>query len=94
MIKPKVYHYSVSANTPYTFNFDVDCSTFLVKNMGTDNLQVSFGDVIDNDSYINVMPKTAEVIYSTAYTVPEAETNQVTVLSVGNCDVEIRLLEF
>ena len=94
MIKPKVYHYSISANTPYTFNFDVDCSTFLVKNMGNDKVQLSYGDEIDNDSYILIMPKTAEVIYSRAYTTPDTETNKVTVLSIGNCDVEIRLLEY
>ena len=94
MIKPKVYHYSLSANTPYTFEFDVECSTFLVKNLGTDKLQVSYGSVIDNDSYIIVMPKTAEVIYSTAYSTPDSETDKLTVLSVANSEVEVRLLEY
>lgn len=94
MIKPKVYHYSVSANTPHTFSFDVGCSTFLVKNIGTDILNVSYGTEIDNDSYIKVMPKTAEIIFSTAYTTPDAETTTITVSSASNCDVEIRLLEF
>ena len=94
MLPLKVYHASINANTPYTFDMDVDCSAFLIKNLGTDPLHVSFGDAIDNDAYVIVMPKTAEVLYSTAVTTPESETNQVTVLSIGNCDVEIRLLEF
>ena len=94
MIKPKVYHASISANTPHTFTFDVECSTFLIKNMGTDPVQMSYGNQIDNDSYIIIMPKTAEVIYSASYTTPETETSTITVLSIGNCDIEIRLLEY
>lgn len=94
MITPKVYHYSLSANTPHTFSFDVGCSTFLVKNMGSTVIQLSYGAEIDNDSYINIMPKTAEVIFSRAYTTPETETTTVTALSTGNVDIEIRLLEY
>lgn len=94
MIKPKVYHYSVISNTPYTFNFDVDCSTFLVKNMGNENLKLSYGEEIDDESYIIILPKTAEVIYATAVSIPNSETNKITVSSTDNCDVEIRLLEY
>lgn len=94
MIKPKVYHYSVIGNTPYTFNFDVYCSTFLVKNMGNENLKLSYGEEIDDESYIIILPKTAEVIYSTAVSIPNAETNKITVSSTDDCDVEIRLLEY
>ena len=94
MIKPKVYHYSVIGNTQYTFNFDVYCSTFLVKNMGNENLKLSYGDEIDDESYIIILPKTAEVVYSTAVSIPNSETNKITVSSTDDCDVEIRLLEY
>lgn len=94
MIKPKVFHYSLSENVPYTFDFGVGCSTFLIKNLGTDIVQLSYGEQIDNDSYMNILPKTAETIFATAYSTPDAEVDKVTVLSVGNVEVEIRLLEY
>ena len=94
MVPLKAYHASISANTPYTFDMDVECSSFLIKNMGTDPVQVSYGDEIDNDAYVLIMPKTAEVLFATATSKPESETNQITVLSVGNCDIELRLLEY
>lgn len=94
MIKPKVYHASITANTSYTFNLDVDCSTFLVKNLGEESLKVSYGSEIDNDSYVLVMPKTAETIFATMNSTPETETNQLTVLSTAAADVEVRALEY
>ena len=94
MIKPKVYHNTLTADTAYTFQFDVDGSTFLVKNFTDSDLQLSYGDAIDDSSYILIPPKIKQIVCSTFTTTPETETDKITVLSASDGMVEIQILEY
>lgn len=94
MKKPIVFHYTTTANVPYTFNFGVGCSAFQIKNFSNDQVQLSYGDEIDLNSYMLIAPKTAETIYAEAVATVDSETDKVTVQSVGASAIEIRLLEF
>lgn len=94
MIKPKVYHYTLTASTPYTFQFDVDGSVFLIKNFTDSNLSVSYGDEIDSDSYSLIPKQSSQILYSTQNTTCETETDKITVTSESAGIVEIQILEY
>lgn len=94
MIKPKVYHATLTANTPYTFQFDVDGSLFIVKNFTDATLSVSYGDEIDSNSYQLIPKQFMQQISSTLNTTPETETDKMTVLSSSEGIVEVQILEY
>lgn len=94
MIKPKVYHATLTANTPYTFQFDVDGSLFIVKNFTDAMLSVSYGDEIDSNSYQLIPKQFMQQISSTLNTTPETETDKMTVLSSSEGIVEVQILEY
>lgn len=94
MSVPKVYHYTLTANVPYTFTFDVYGINFLVKNFTQGNLQVSYGDSIDTSSYILIPPTTSELISSSSVNNTESKTNSITVQSASAGDVEVRILDY
>lgn len=94
MIKPKVYHATLTANTPYTFQFDVDGSLFIVKNFTDATLSVSYGDEIDSNSYQLIPKQFMQQISSTLNTTPETETDKMTVLSSSAGIVEVQILEY
>lgn len=94
MIKPKVYHATITANTPYTFQFDVRGSFFYVKNFTDSILTASFGTEIDNSSY-NLIPKQSGMpLCSSFVSSPETETDTITVLSESSGIVEIQIMEY
>ena len=94
MIKPKVYHATLTANTPYTFQFDVDGSLFIVKNFTDATLSVSYGNEIDSNSYQLIPKQFMQQISSTLNTTPETETDKMTVLSSSAGIVEVQILEY
>lgn len=94
MVKPKVYHATLTANTPYTFQFDVDGSFFIVKNLTDSILSASYGDAIDNGSYSLIPKQSMFPLCSTFVTRPETETDKITVLSASAGEVEIQILEY
>ena len=94
MIKPKVFHYTLTADVPYTFTFDVYGINFFVKNLSQGNLQVSYGDSIDPTSYIIIPPTSSELISSYSIDNAESKTDSITVQSTASGDVEIRILDY
>ncbi len=94
MSAPKVYHYTLTADVPYTFTFDVKGIDFLVKNFTQSNLKVSYGDAIDAVNYILVPTKTGELISSSPTDNTESKTESITVESSSGGDVEIRILGY
>jgi hypothetical protein len=94
MIKPKVYHATITADTPYTFEFDVSGSFFYVKNFTDSMLTASFGTEIDNNSY-NLIPKQSCIPLASSFvSKPETETDRITVLSESSGIVEIQIMEY
>lgn len=94
MIKPKIYHATITANTPYTFQFDVDGSYFIVKNFTDATLSASYGDAIDSDSYSMIPKQSMFPLCSTLNTTHETETDKITVQSSSEGVVEIQILEY
>ena len=94
MIKPKIYHATLTANTPYTFTFDVAGSYFIAKNLTTDTLSASFGDAIDNDSHWLIPKNSMQPLCSTLTSTEETETDKITVQSTGSGIAEIQILEY
>jgi hypothetical protein len=94
MIKPKTYHATITANTPYTFQFDVDGSYFIVKNFTDAILSASYGDSIDSNSYSLIPKQSMFPLCSTLTTMEETETDKITVQSSSGGIVEIQVLEY
>lgn len=88
----ETFHHTFSGAGTYTFNLQNEPYSVLVKNMTSGKIKFSFGDTIDteNDSYVQMLKNTAEVVMNSVW--HETPLKTATVEAEASGVVEIRIL--
>ena len=94
MSKQKVIRKSLLSNTPTKFEFDIRGSKFFVKNYTSNDIYVSLGDDLKQESSVKIESGYSQIVFINDNMSIENTTNIVTVLSVSEGEVEIQCLKW